>query len=253
MTSEDSGVERTPIAVGGIGGSGTRVVAAILKELGIFIGDNLNASNDNLDFPGLARFDPSNPERVTRYISHEEISAFERQMLQGFRRHEPSCRRWGWKLPPTFLFLDYLSQYFHELRYVHVIRHGLDMAFSENRNQIRKWGYLFGIDEDTLSPPRAALHYWVKANDFAVSQASRHLADRFMILNFDDLCCRPKKTVSSLLRFLEIGCEGAKFEALTKLVQPPPSRGRYIELTVDHTFSDQEISDVARFGFRVES
>ncbi len=56
MTSEDSGVERTPIAVGGIGGSGTRVVAAILKELGIFIGDNLNASNDNLDFLGWRDF-----------------------------------------------------------------------------------------------------------------------------------------------------------------------------------------------------
>jgi hypothetical protein len=39
-----------PIVVGGIGGSGTRVVAQILRELNIFIGDDLNESLDNLSY-----------------------------------------------------------------------------------------------------------------------------------------------------------------------------------------------------------
>ncbi|MBL4743417.1 MAG: hypothetical protein JKX87_02075, partial [Cycloclasticus sp.] len=41
------------VAIGGVGGSGTRLVAEICKECGVFIGSNLNKSNDNLSFPNL--------------------------------------------------------------------------------------------------------------------------------------------------------------------------------------------------------
>ena len=43
-------VIQAPIAIGGVGGSGTRVIASILKEVGIYIGGDLNHANDNLWF-----------------------------------------------------------------------------------------------------------------------------------------------------------------------------------------------------------
>jgi len=39
-----------PVVVGGLGGSGTRVVAEILIEFGFYLGSDLNAANDNLWF-----------------------------------------------------------------------------------------------------------------------------------------------------------------------------------------------------------
>src|SRR5437764_5229198 len=39
-----------PVAIGGVGGSGTRVVAEILRGLGYHIGDDLNSAADNLWF-----------------------------------------------------------------------------------------------------------------------------------------------------------------------------------------------------------
>ena len=39
-----------PCAIGGLGGSGTRVVAQILRDVGIFMGTDLNGANDNLWF-----------------------------------------------------------------------------------------------------------------------------------------------------------------------------------------------------------
>lgn len=39
-----------PIVVGGVGGSGTRVIAQILREAGFFIGNDLNEAKDNLLF-----------------------------------------------------------------------------------------------------------------------------------------------------------------------------------------------------------
>src|SRR5512139_426255 len=44
-----------PVAIGGLGGSGTRVVAAILQEAGVDIGPHLNRSLDNLFFSNLLK------------------------------------------------------------------------------------------------------------------------------------------------------------------------------------------------------
>lgn len=39
-----------PVVVGGVGGSGTRVIAQILMKMGFFMGSDLNDANDNLWF-----------------------------------------------------------------------------------------------------------------------------------------------------------------------------------------------------------
>jgi len=39
-----------PVVVGGVGGSGTRVIARMLVNLGYYIGDDLNDALDNLWF-----------------------------------------------------------------------------------------------------------------------------------------------------------------------------------------------------------
>ena len=39
-----------PLVIGGLGGSGTRLVAEIAQELGFFLGDDLNVARDNLWF-----------------------------------------------------------------------------------------------------------------------------------------------------------------------------------------------------------
>ena len=39
-----------PVVIGGVGGSGTRLIAQCLKETGFHIGTDLNVANDNLWF-----------------------------------------------------------------------------------------------------------------------------------------------------------------------------------------------------------
>ena len=46
------------IAVGGVGGSGTRLIAAFLDRLGIYMGDDQNESLDNLWFNLLFKQHP---------------------------------------------------------------------------------------------------------------------------------------------------------------------------------------------------
>lgn len=42
-----AGFAAPPVVVGGVGGSGSRVVAEMLETLGLFIGDDLNDARDN--------------------------------------------------------------------------------------------------------------------------------------------------------------------------------------------------------------
>ena len=45
--------DAAPVVVGGVGGSGTRVVAQLLIELGFDMGSDLNESLDDLGFTAL--------------------------------------------------------------------------------------------------------------------------------------------------------------------------------------------------------
>src|SRR5438445_13883106 len=57
-------------------------------------------------------------------------------------RHIPEAERrgtrWGWKAPRSIYLLSFLSAQFPQLKFIHVLRDGRDMALSPNQNQLRK-------------------------------------------------------------------------------------------------------------------
>ena len=161
-----------PLSIGGVGGGGTRVVAEIVERLGFFLGDNLNLAIDNLDYRGVVRFLPMVPGEQYPVQERGELDEFEKRMTEALAKKSRPRHGWGWKVPPTFLFLPAFAEDFSELRYIHVIRHGLDMALSKNTRQVRIRGHLFGIEYGGPSAERSALHYWIKANDYAIAQAT---------------------------------------------------------------------------------
>ena len=50
MTQTVPDFTQRPIAIGAIGGSGSRVLAQVVHAAGVSLGSNLNSSNDNLEF-----------------------------------------------------------------------------------------------------------------------------------------------------------------------------------------------------------
>lgn len=46
---------------------------------------------------------------------------------------------WGWKEPNSRMFLPNLKEVFPNMKYVHVIRDGVYMSRSTNRNQLIQW------------------------------------------------------------------------------------------------------------------
>ena len=241
-----------PIAVGGVGGSGTRVMADLLMGLGVFVGNDLNGSNDNMSWPpfkALVQESEASPE-VKLGIARGYLDAFREGMRRGFAAEGRVATRWGWKVPTTFLHFDFLCDSFPSLRYIHLMRHGLDMVYSRNQNQLRNWGRHLGIRAEEHPPPVASLRYWIAANRFAISECESRLPGRFLLLRFEDLCREPGPTLERVAGFIGATPGAQDLSLLARRVEPPSSLGRYREHDLS-IFSKTDLDAVRELGFPV--
>lgn len=280
-----------PVAIGGVGGSGTRLIAEITKELGFYIGEALNPQNDNLFFTLLFK----RPDWFHKFPSDNEISTalklFSKAMTAGLspeisqpeldtiwgivHKLEKSGIRtgakrvnatqliesqapdfsnqsgWGWKEPNTHIFLPQLAAGLKGLKYIHVIRNGLDMAFSKNQAQSANWGqYMCGNDFATNpSTPLQSLDYWIAANERAIKVGTELLGANFMLVNYDMFCIDPGKGVARMAAFLGTPLTPQKADALKKLFAPS-SIGRYREADLG-MFSQAQMTAVKDLGFNI--
>ncbi|ARE83470.1 sulfotransferase family protein [Roseovarius mucosus] len=234
------------VAIGGLGGSGTRVFAATLSEAGIRLGAQLNVPLDNLWFTVLfkrADWIQHGPPAAEVEIAAKllrramttglcgTLSVEEHALLMRLRDLLPpngswqngaraadaeslinsgppkvgSDQPWGWKEPNTHVFLPHLAQVFPECRYIHVVRDGLDMAFSKNTWQARHWSHLFGLPQDpNTSLALHQLRYWIAANSAAIDFGRAHMPGRFLVMSYEAYCADPERHWPRLRRFLDL-------------------------------------------------
>ena len=68
---------------------------------------------------------------------------------------------WGWKQPNVQVMVPLIAPYLSGMKYIYVVRNGLDMAFGYNQNQLKYfWGDLL-LGSDAEATPANALRYWV--------------------------------------------------------------------------------------------
>lgn len=287
----------SPVAIGGLGGSGTRVVAAILRDWGMFLGSDLNPQMDNLWFtlifkrPRCVR----NVMLLRSHIVEMQYRVFSAAMLgrrpgllalmsilaaavEAWRRgrdrggdgrglwafqrvanmlkaRPPSPDRyagWGWKEPNTHVYLRLLAACEPRLRYIHVIRHGLDMAFSSNDQQLRLWGRAYDMDlpANAAPTPNQKLAFWILANRRALNTGEWMGPARFHCLRFDDLCLQPEKVLRELAEF--VGVRDPDLASACKRVRVPESWGRYRREDLGQ-FTNAQLENVRKLGFTIES
>jgi hypothetical protein len=114
------------------------------------------------------------------------------------------------------------------MKYVYVVRNGLDMAFSENQNQLKYfWGDLI-LEGDTSPTPRNALRYWVESHK-RMRGYKQYLGISPYFLNFDRLCADPHLELMKLRDFLQLEVDANKLAELAATISPPASAGRFRE------------------------
>jgi len=270
-----------PIVIGAVGGSGTRVFAQILQKSDVFIGNELNGALDNLMFSRLFRI----PEFYTDQLDHftfKRLSLFEKYMTNKkpgindlavmFRcnknnayynnsirtyynllKPKPETATWGWKAPLSQLYINALSVYFPHMKYIQVVRNGLDMAFSDNVNQLRIWGHLFELEykDNDKKLPSKLLKYWYHSNKTAIEKGREKLGKRFLTISFEDLCRYPEKEVPKLIDFLELKVTKKLLEEIITLPKIPKSHQRYKKQ--EHSFNNEELLLIEEIDYMVKT
>jgi len=247
----------SPICVGGVGGSGTRLIANILKKRGLFLGHDLNESTDTLLFTLLFK-DPSYTSLSTRGISdryetlkqyltqqpftlsHQDIlrNSVTERPLHGIgwlkKRVENAIsaptlpeqqKLWGWKEPNTHIFIDKILPLEPTLKYIHVVRHGLDMAYSSNQNQLKIWGQLL-LNRTPEQAPEESFNYWCAVHR-RIIELEKQFSGRILILNYDLFVQRDEIELNRFFNFIGINAFlDDPSKSIYELFSPPKSIGR---------------------------
>lgn len=271
-----------PVVIGAIGGSGTRIVARILKEIGCKLGNDLNVSEDNLSFTYLFKYleilsasDEHFGKLLKIFIKSMQgggLSFSEAEMLTGLNHlhrgrfneawgrervkaikyganNQGASEVWGWKEPNSHVILDRLIYFLPKMKYIHVIRNGLDMAYSQNQIQAKLWGKHF-TGEEYQETPAYSLKYWCAVHRRVMSLGKK-MGDGFLLLNFDDLCVKPLESILLLQKFLNLKVPESNLRSLSDMVNRPDSLGRFRKYRTD-IFSKEDVDFVRELGFAIE-
>lgn len=249
-----------PIAVGGVGGSGSRIIARLLQEMGLFIGSDLPVSVDTVWYAALFGYrgvlledaedlnamfslffrqmkDPrplTEAERfrlqeICRLPRHQHDPLTVDMWMNSFIEHCQSggaAERWGWKVPYTFVLIDRLFDWSKDLKYVHIRRNGLDMAFSQNQNQLGKWGPVL-LNRNVEIGPRDSLKFW-GAVDRRMAQITKRFPARVLTVEFEDLVDHPDRVVAQIADFSEVQMSSDQVARFSETIIKPDSVGRHM-------------------------
>lgn len=287
-----------PVAIGGLPGSGTRLAAYLVREFGIYIGDDLTDALDNLWFGLLlasrpawhrAHSDQASValrvfEKVMRghpSFDQQEERAFDEALHEWherpFRHVSPENSRrikhrlsnigrtmrsnrgipdgaigWGWKSPNSFIFLEQLADVFPELKYIHVMRNGLDLlGKTKMHDQVQAWRQIFDIqppEAGSPAEPKTALSYWIRANQRVLKLGPELFEDRFFVLRYETACEDPRRMAQAVGEFLGVPSTPAVAEAFSAFAGPPDGGDNS---AIIRQLDPAELAQVESLGFAI--
>ncbi len=228
-----------PVIVFNKSHSGSRLLARLLDRSGVFMGADRNAlEEDALPLlPIVQRLVVDHYPDYAPVLTHRD-DALNADILAAFDKHLRGFAggRWGWKLCETTYILPVLAAIFPDAHYVHLIRDGRDVAFSNhvwprsafwkkvyfNTADIHFWrGMPFTSIHYRLFAPLFNARHW--ANSVTVGRsAGAPLGDRYIELRFEDLVRDFVGTASALLRALDVPPDPDILAAMAREVSPAP-------------------------------
>ena len=139
--------------------------------------------------------------------------------------------------------LGFWQQRFPRFKFVHLIRSGLDMAYSDDRWQLHMVGDLVLTDEERQYEERLqSMAYWRRVNASAADFGERDLAPRYLRIRFEDLCAEPARVCQELGQFLNSPDPICLAQSGIQQVSPPSTLGRWQNQPAE------EVAELKRVG-----
>lgn len=219
-----------PIVVFNKSHSGSRLLARMLERSGVYMGADRNIEEDALPILSIVQ-----RLVVGHYPDYRPLLAqgdpdLEAAILDALAAHLRGFAggRWGWKLCETAYVLPVLDAIFPQARYVHLIRDGRDVAFSNHvwpRSPFWKKVYfdtadigfwrgmpLASIPYKLLAPLYNARHW---ANSVTVGRRTgRAMGARYAEIRYEDLVTDFVGTAARLLASLGVPADRAMLDSM---------------------------------------
>jgi sulfotransferase family protein len=250
--------DASPLVIAGVGGSGTRVFAAIARAAGRDMGAHVNESDDALELMAFADrwIGPYHAARVAG-TQLPQVEDMHQELLGAIARHRTSEGPWGWKQPRSIHFLPFLHETFEGLRFLHVVRDGRDVAFGRQAPTVLEnaGDAVLGSDWRARPLPVALMELWAAANKLAADYGETAMGDAYMRVRFEDLCLDPAGVTSRVAAFA--GAPDATGDALGEVARSvgwPRSIGSWRRAKAAEREAVQRAGDSAlrRFGYAQE-
>jgi sulfotransferase family protein/uncharacterized protein DUF1232 len=210
-----------PIVVYNASHSGSRLLTRMLSGMGVYMGANLNASEDSIDIAELVEhivlehapdfsglFDVGDP--MLGELATSAVTAH----LSG----RPPGARWGWKLCETGHALPVIARLFPDALFVHLIRDGRDVAFSNfvapkhpywrkihfNSAKIRSWRGL-GMSQRAYRAHAPLFNAARWANSVSLGRGhGAMLGERYHEVRYEALVTEPARIARELAAHLQL-------------------------------------------------
>lgn len=238
------------------GGSGSRLLSTMATNLGVFLGNRVNASGDCLDlvlplYRGVIRkWQCTSPWQSTLTVS--EVRHASAKMLS----ESGKTGLWGFKLPESLLILPELQQAFPRARYVHLERDPLTTCLRRTHqtarldNQIGRLclphAYRFARrpiekilnDSPAVHMAYTTLHQLQLVHDFLESIPSHC----FVRVRFEDVLSNPTECLEKLAGWL--GCSVVE-NTIRQVVNPDRAANPHV------TYDQEEIRETEGILFKL--
>jgi hypothetical protein len=226
-----------PVIVFNKSHSGSRVLARLLSDAGLFMGSERNESEDAADimrlvrplverhYPNYAAFMRSGDPDIENLI----VAVLERHLAG--RRGEP---RWGWKLCETLYILPILDRLFPGAALLHLVRDGRDVAFSDHVAPSETfWRKIYfdtaavdcwhgrRLDQRSYaaSPHVFNARHWVNSVTVARHYGAM-IGERYHEIRYEELVARPEKVALDILEIVGMAADDGVLRRFAAAIGP---------------------------------
>lgn len=222
---------KPPIVTGAVGGSGTRLISNLLTECGVNLGPWVKP--DSKDSRAFQYFFSNYFQEM--YMTIERGDTFSEPLMQSFfeaiqvhRNGMSDDAIWGWKQPRNIWSLPLFLTTFPDLKFIHLVRDGRDMAFSSNKSLLRDYGHMLLKTHYIESVVDARLELWEKTQRHIHEFSQKHLKpSHYLAIKYEDLCLNPKATLPALLDFIDYPYQEQTVDQLSAVIKPSSGIGRW--------------------------
>ena len=208
------------ILIYGLGGSGTRLYIDILRIYGIYVGNNLNESLDDLN----TFFYSDYYDQINNKLSFDDYNNFKQIFYSqlnssGYLDKDIFCIK-----EPNFhilihLVIKFCKEYNINLITIHTIRDFKYMINSLNKNQSERWKYLFSnkYNDKYIKSKFQNIEYWYYANKRAIKLVQQNNI-KHLILSYENLISSPKNEIKKIFDIINKKLDISKYsEFISKL------------------------------------